>query len=150
MPFRSVSSLLLSLLTIVNEGSSLTIVNKGSSLKIVYEGLSLTIVNETTNFIKTVVIENDRFENDHFFKTISIKKRSFLKTIVSLYTIHCTQYAVHANTIHNTQYVLYTIHCSHYIVHKIHSTQCTVHNKLIQSTQIIVLHNTLYITPCTH
>ena len=37
---------------------------------------SLTIVNETTN---------DRFENDRFFKTISIKKQSFLETIVSFY-----------------------------------------------------------------
>ena len=88
MPFRSFSSLLLSSLTIVNEGSSLTIVNKGSSLTIVYEGLSLTIDNETTNFFKAVVFENDPFKNDRiknnrFFKTIFIKKRSFLKTIVS-------------------------------------------------------------------
>ena len=52
MPFRSVSSLLL---------SSLTIVNKGSSLTIVKEGLSLTIVNETTNFFKTTVFLSDRF-----------------------------------------------------------------------------------------
>ena len=48
-------------LTIVNEGSLLTIVNEGSSLTIVNDGLSLTIVNETTNFLKTVVFENDCF-----------------------------------------------------------------------------------------
>ena len=71
MPFRSVSSLLFSLLTIVNEGSSLTMVNEGSSLTIVNEGLSLTIVNETTNFLKR------SFWKRPFFKTISIKKRSF-------------------------------------------------------------------------
>ena len=35
------------------------------------------IVNETTNFLKTNVFENDHYENDRFFKTISIKKRSF-------------------------------------------------------------------------
>ena len=52
--------------------SSLTIVNEGSSLTIVNGRLSFTIVNETTNFLKTIV-----FENDSFFKTISIKKRSF-------------------------------------------------------------------------
>ena len=39
----------------------------GSSLTSVNEGLSLMIVNETTNFLKTNV-----FENDRFFKTISI------------------------------------------------------------------------------
>ena len=48
-------------LTIVNEGSFLTIVNEGSSLKIVIERFSLTIVNETTNFLKTIVFENDLF-----------------------------------------------------------------------------------------
>ena len=53
-------------LTIVNEGSSLTIVNKGSSLNIVNEGTSLTIVNETMSFIKTLILKNDRFENDRF------------------------------------------------------------------------------------
>ena len=41
-------------------------------------GLSLTIVN--VNVFKT-----DRFENYRFFKTISIKKLSFLKTIVSFF-----------------------------------------------------------------
>ena len=51
-------------LTIVNEGSSLTIVNEGSSLTIVKEGLSLTIVNKTTNILKTVVFENDRFKTE--------------------------------------------------------------------------------------
>ena len=64
MAFRSVSSLLLSSLTIVAEGSSLTIFN---------EGLSLTIINKTTNFLKTVV-----FENDRFFKAISIKNDRFV------------------------------------------------------------------------
>ena len=74
MPFRSVSSLLLSSLTIVNEGSSLTIVN---------DGLSLTIVNETTNFIKTVVFKNDRFVFV-FFVVVFITKRSFFKTMKSI------------------------------------------------------------------
>ena len=44
MPFRSVSSLLLSLLTIVNKGLSLMIVNEWSLLTIVNKGSSLTIV----------------------------------------------------------------------------------------------------------
>ena len=116
MPFRPVSSLLLSSLTIVNEGSSLTIVNKGSSLKIVYEWLSLTIVNETTNFIKTVVIENDRFENDHFLKRFPLKtivfKNDRFPIHNTLYTIRCTckhytQYTI--RTVHNT---LFTLHCA--------------------------------------
>ena len=52
MPFRSGSFLLLSSSTVVNKGSSLTIIN---------EGFSLTIVNKTTNFLKTIVLENDHF-----------------------------------------------------------------------------------------
>ena len=63
-------------LTIINEESSLTIVNEGSSLTIVNEGLSLTIVNETTNCLKTIV-----FENDRFYKMICIKKRSFRSSV---------------------------------------------------------------------
>ena len=60
----------LSLLMIVNKGSSLTIVNdsllltivnEGSSLAIVNKGSLLTIVNETTIFIKTIVFNNDCF-----------------------------------------------------------------------------------------
>ena len=43
--------------------SSLTIVNERV---VVNEGPSLTIVNETKNFIKTSVLKNDRFKNDHF------------------------------------------------------------------------------------
>ena len=35
-------------------------------LTIVNEGSSLTIVKETTNFIKTIALKNDRFKNDHF------------------------------------------------------------------------------------
>ena len=60
MPFRSVFFLLLSSLTIVNDG------------------LLLTIVNETTNFLKTVVFENDRFEKQPLFKTISNKNDRFV------------------------------------------------------------------------
>jgi len=52
MPFRAISSLLLSSLTIVNKGSSLTIANEGSSLM---------IVNETASFVKTIILQNDRF-----------------------------------------------------------------------------------------
>ena len=52
--------------TIVSVGLSLTIGNEGPSLMIVNEGPSLTIVNEMTNFIKTIVLKNDRFKNDHF------------------------------------------------------------------------------------
>ena len=53
MPFRLVSSLLLSLLTIVNKESLLTIVN---------EGLLLTIVNVTTVFLKQFPLKNDPFK----------------------------------------------------------------------------------------
>ena len=58
----------LSLLTIVYEGSSLTIVNKGLSLTIVNKGSSLTIVKEgsTTNFIKAIVLKNERIEKRSF------------------------------------------------------------------------------------
>ena len=49
-----------------------------SSLTIVNEGSSLTIVNETTNFIKTIVLKTTIFK-----KTNILKKRSFLKTIIS-------------------------------------------------------------------
>ena len=42
-----------------------------------YENDDEKTKNETTNFLKTIVFENDRFENDRFFKTISIKKLSF-------------------------------------------------------------------------
>ena len=44
-----------------------------SLLTIVNEGSSLTIANEIINFI-TNVFKNDRFNNDHFDKT------NFLKT----------------------------------------------------------------------
>ena len=60
--------------------SSLTIVNEGSLLTIVYEGSSLTIiVNETTSFIKTIVLKNDRLKNNHFEKTTILKNELFKK-----------------------------------------------------------------------
>ena len=55
--------------------SSLT---KGSSLTIVNEGSPLTIVNETRNFIKTIVLKNDRFKNV-VLKTTSLKNELFKK-----------------------------------------------------------------------
>jgi len=41
-----------------------------SLLTIVNEGLSLTIVNKTTSFIKTIILKNDRFKNDHLKKIL--------------------------------------------------------------------------------
>ena len=64
MHFRSVSSLLLSSLTTVNEG------------------LSLTIVNETTNFLKMNV-----FENDLFLKRFPLKRFVF-RFFVVVFTIY--------------------------------------------------------------
>ena len=48
-----------------------------SSLTIVNEGLSLTIVNKTTSFIKTIILKNDRFKNDHLKNAFSIFCRRF-------------------------------------------------------------------------
>ena len=45
-----------------------TIVNEWSSLTIVNEGKSLTIDDETASFIKMIILQNDRFENDRFLK----------------------------------------------------------------------------------
>ena len=83
MPFRAVSSLLISSLMIVNEGLSLTIVNKGLSLTIVNKGTSLLIINETASVKKTIILQNDCFENNRFWKTNFLKKNSVLKTIFS-------------------------------------------------------------------
>ena len=97
MPFRSVSFLLLSSLTIVNEGSSLAIINKGSLLAIVNEGSSLTIVNEgslltivneTTSFIKTIILKNDCFSKRPFKKKLlGPRNLCFVTKICSLYVL---------------------------------------------------------------
>ena len=48
-----------------------------SLLTIVNEGSSLTIVNEMTIFINTIVLKNDRFEKQSFWKTTIFKKTNF-------------------------------------------------------------------------
>ena len=57
---------------------AILIVNEGSSLTIVNEGLSLTIVNETTNCLKTIVFENDRFLKRFPLQTIVFKNDCFV------------------------------------------------------------------------
>jgi len=52
--------------TIVNKGLTLTIINGGLSLIIINKGLTLMIINKTTNFLKTVVIENYGFQKQLF------------------------------------------------------------------------------------
>ena len=53
-------------------------VNNRKRRVVVSEGLSLTIVNEITNFIKTVVFENDHFLKRFPLKTIFYKNDCFV------------------------------------------------------------------------
>ena len=157
MPFRSVSSLLLYSITIINKGSSLTIVN---------EGLSLTIVNETTNFL-TFSFFRRRFhnetivfflnENDPIGLNIQVRclksqnKKDSVHSTVHLDSVHST---VHLDSVHSTVHlnsVHGTVHLDsvHGTVH-LDSVHGTVHLDSVHSTvhldQYTVLHTPRFST----